>query len=167
MRAQPENNEMKQDPSSRSGPRKETIRDAGTPRPDHDYVRRLTGFRCGGGICRIRVYRAEKSGDAPVVICSELPAEPGAEAANIALMAGYLAAQVIREHFPGGLPDLPRPMLWIEQRLTFEGDPQEYTLVSFPFYRPRSTGLGTDEHATLGTPRREPIDAEEVTSLVT
>ena len=51
-------------------------------------------------------------------------------------MAGYLAAQVIRNHFPGGLPDLPRPLLWIEQRLTFEGDPQEYSLVSFPFYRP-------------------------------
>lgn len=102
-----------------------------------------------------------------MVICSELPAEPGAQAANITLMAGYLAAQVIREHFPSGLPDLPRPLLWIEQRFTFEGDPQEYSLISFPFYRPRPTSPGSGERATLGTSRREPIGAKEVASLVT
>jgi hypothetical protein len=133
----------------------------------HDYVHRLNGFRCGGGVCRIRIYRGEGSGDAPVVICSELPDGPDEEAANIRLWTQYLAAEVIRDCFPRGLPNLPRPLLWIEQYLTFEGDPQEYSLVSFPFYRPRPAGLGLDDHVVLGAPRREPIGAEDVTRLVT
>jgi hypothetical protein len=131
-----------------------------------DYVHRLNGFRCGGGVCRVRIYRGEGPEDAPVVICSELPGKPGEEAANIRLWAEYLAGEVIRDHFPAGLPNLPRPLLWIEQRLTFEGDPQEYSLVSFPFYRPRPAGLGFDRRVTLGTPRREPISAEDVARLV-
>lgn len=129
----------------------------------HDYVHRLNGFRCGGGVCRIRIYRGEGPEDAPVVICSELPGEG---AANVTLLAEYLAGEVIRDHFPAGLPDLPRPLLWIERRLTFEGDPQEYSLVSFPFYRPRPAGLDHDGHVVLGTPRREPISAEDVARLV-
>src|SRR5919199_103210 len=94
-----------------------------TEKLTHDYVHRLNGVRCGGGVCR--------------------------------------------DHFPVGLPNLPRPLLWIEQRLTFEGDPQEYSLVSFPFYRPRPAGLGFDRRVMLGTPRREPISAEDVARLVT
>jgi len=133
----------------------------------HDYGHRLNGFRCGGGVCRIRIYRGEGPGDAPVVICSELPDGPDEEAANIRLWAEYLAGEVIRGCFPAGLPNLPRPLLWIEQYLTFEGDPQEYSLVSFPFYRPRPAGLGFDGHVVLGTPRREPIGAEDVVRLVT
>jgi hypothetical protein len=50
------------------------------------------------------------------------------------------------------LPDLARPLLWIEQCLTFEGDPQEYSLVSFPFYGPRVAGLAIGGHVVLGTP---------------
>ncbi len=137
-----------------------------TEKLTHDYVHRLNGVRCGGGVCRVRIYRGEGPEDAPVVICSELPGRPGEEAANIRLWAEYLAGEVIRDHFPVGLPNLPRPLLWIEQRLTFEGDPQEYSLVSFPFYRPRPAGLGFDRRVMLGTPRREPISAEDVARLV-
>ncbi|TCJ19935.1 hypothetical protein E0L93_03005 [Rubrobacter taiwanensis] len=128
-----------------------------------DYICRMEGFRCGGGVCRIRIYRGERLGDAPVVICSELAGE---EVANISLLAEYIAGEVICEHFPGGLPDLPRPLIWIEQHFTFEGDPREYSLVSFPFYRPRPDGLGFDRRMVLGTPRRETITAAEVAALV-
>ncbi len=53
------------------------------------------------------------------------------------------------------MPDLARPLLRIEQRLIFEGDPQEYSLARFPFYRPRAAGLDLDGHDVLGTLRRD------------
>ena len=74
--------------------------------------------------------------------------------------------QTADEPGPAGLPDLARPLLWIEQRLIFEGDPQEYSLASFPFYRPGAAGLDLDGHVVLGTPRREQNGAEDVAHLV-
>jgi hypothetical protein len=133
----------------------------------HDYVHWLNGFRIGGGACRVRIYRGEGPKDAPVVICSELPAgeQQGREAANVMLLAEYLAGEVVRDRFPAGLPDLPRPLLWIEQRFTFEDDPQEYLLLTFPFYHPRPAGLGPGGRVMLGTPQRGSISAEEVAVL--
>jgi hypothetical protein len=132
----------------------------------HDSVLRMEGSRMGGGVCRIRIFRSNAPGDAPVVVCSELPDEPGEPAANIRLLAEHIAGQVVRRHFPGGVPNLPRPVIWIEQYLTFEGDPLEFALVDFAFWRPRPAGLGTDGHVALGTARRQPISAEDVRGLV-
>ena len=96
------------------------------------------------------------------MICSELPAgeQQDKEAANVMLLAEYLAGEVVRDRFPAGLPDLPRPLLWIEQRFTFEDDPQEYSLLTFTFYHPRPAGLGPGGRVVLGTPQRESISAE-------
>ena len=80
----------------------------------HDRVLRMEGFRLGGGLCRIRIYRGDEPGDAPVVMCSELPDKSGEPAANIRLLAGQIAGEVVRRHFPRGLPNLPRPLIWIE-----------------------------------------------------
>jgi hypothetical protein len=55
----------------------------------------------------------DSPGDAPVVICSELPDKPGEQAANIRLLAEHIAGEVVHRHFPGGLPNLPRPLIWI------------------------------------------------------
>jgi hypothetical protein len=132
----------------------------------HDGVLRMEGFRLGGGLCRIRIYRGEEPGDAPVVICSELPDKPGEPAANIRLLAEQIAGEVVRHHFPRGLPNLPRPLIWIERYLTFEGDLLEFALVDFAFWRPRSVGLGSEGPVVLGSSRREPIIGEDVRRLV-
>lgn len=150
--------------------REEMVREAEgdytTAKLVHDRVLRMDGFRLGGGVCRIRIYRGHEPGDAPVVICSELPDDPGEPAANIRLLAEHIAGEVVRRHFPEGLPNLPRPLIWIEQYLTFEGDPLEFVLVDFASWRPRPAGLGTDGHFALGTARREKISGNEVRGLV-
>jgi hypothetical protein len=120
----------------------------------------------GGGLCRIRIYRGDEAWDVPVVICSELPDRPGEPAANIRLLAEHIAGEVVRRHFPEGLPNLTRPLIWIEQYLTFEGDPLEFALVDFAFWRPRPAGLGIDRRVALGSARREPITDEDVRRLV-
>jgi hypothetical protein len=125
----------------------------------HEYMRHRSGYRFEAGCCWIRVYEGE-AGDAPVVVCEELPRVGG-----ITEMAGQLAAEVIVEHFVGGLPDLPRPMLWIEHRPARRRGPGRYALLSFPSYRPRPLGAGFVRHMTLGAPTREPLTPQEVTIL--
>jgi hypothetical protein len=49
----------------------------------------------------------------------------------------------------------------------FEGDPLEFALVDFAFWRPRPPGLGTDGRVALGTARGGPITGEDVRWLVT
>src|SRR5215204_1124726 len=71
----------------------------------HEYIRHRRGYSFAAGCCWIRVYEGE-GGDAPVVVCEELP---GVGGAGVTEMAEQLAAEVILEHFAGGLPDLPRP----------------------------------------------------------
>jgi hypothetical protein len=132
----------------------------------HDRMLRMEGFRLGGGLCRIRIYRGDEPGDAPVVICSELPDKHGEPAANIRLLAEHIAGEVMRRHFPGELPNLPRPLIWIERYVTFEGDPLEFALVDFAFWRPKPVGLGTEGPVVLGSARREPITGEDVRRLV-
>jgi hypothetical protein len=108
----------------------------------------------------------DEPGDAPVVICSELPDKPGEPAANIRLLAEQIAGEVVRRHFPTGLPNLPRPLIWIERYLTFEGDPCEFALVDFAFWRPRPVGVETDGRVALGSACRESITGEDVRWLV-
>ena len=114
------------------------------------------------GCCRVRIYRGAE-GDAPVVLCTELPS--GADRQELAELAGCLAAEVIREHFPDGLPDLPRPLLWIEHRPARRRGRGRCALLSFPSYRPRPAGAGFVRRMTLGAPRREPLSLREVAVL--
>jgi hypothetical protein len=58
----------------------------------HDYIHHYRGYWSGGGRCRIRIFLEE--GQAPIVICSELPDNPNTSVTN---MAEYLAAEIIRE----------------------------------------------------------------------
>ncbi len=128
----------------------------------HDYIHQRRGYRLGVGCCRDRIYRGAE-GDAPVVLCTELPS--GADREELAELAGCLTAEVIREHFPDGLPDLPRPLLWIEHRPARRRGRGRYALLSFPSYRPRPAGAGFVRRMTLGDPRREPLSLEEVAVL--
>ena len=128
--------------------------------PLYDYIHQGGCYRYGVGWARIRIYRSEFAADAPVVLCSELPEDRGDE------MVERLAAEVIRDRFASGLPDLPRPVLWIEHCPSRRGrGPGRYALLTFPTYRPRLDGAGFARRVTLGTPRREPLTAREVKIL--
>ncbi len=109
----------------------------------------------------------DEPGDAPVVICSELPDKPGEQAANIRLLAEHIAGEVVRRHFPEGPAKPTTTAHLIERFLTFERDPLEFALVDFVFWCPRPAGLGTDARVVLGSARREPIAGEDVRRLVT
>jgi hypothetical protein len=104
----------------------------------HEYMHHRTGYRLGAGCCWIRIYKGAE-GDAPVVVCEQLPRVGDAATEEV---SGFLAAEVIREHFADGLPDLPRPLLWIEHRPARRRGPGKYFLHTFPSYRPRTVGAG-------------------------
>ena len=128
--------------------------------PLYDYIHQGECYRYGVGWCRIRIYPGETTRDAPVVLCSDLPEDRGAE------MIERLAAEVIRDRFASGLPDLPRPVLWIEHRPSRRGrGPGRYALLTFPTYTPRLEGAGFVRRVTLGTPRREPLTFREAEIL--
>ena len=128
--------------------------------PLYDYIHQGECYRYGVGWCRIRIYPGETTSDAPVVLCSELPEDRGAE------MVQRLAAEVIRDRFASGLPDLPRPVLWIEHRPSRRGrGPGRYALLTFPTYTPRLEGAGFVRRVTLGPPRREPLTFREAEIL--
>ena len=97
-----------------------------------------------GGRCRVRIYLPEDERDAPVVICSELPANEGASVTNI---AEELAAEVIRYH------RLPAPVVWIEHHppITTDGHTETFDLVAFSSYEMKERGpyLG-ETRLTLG-----------------
>lgn len=123
-----------------------------------EYIHNRQGYRFGTHCCWVRVYRGEE-GDAPVVVCEEL----WESKVFISELSEYLAAEVIRRHFPGGLPDLPRPLLWVEHRPARRRGPDRYRLVTFGSYTPISTGAGFVRREKLGAPlRRELLTATEV-----
>ena len=127
----------------------------------HEYMHHRTGYGLNAG-CWIRIYKGADR-DAPVVVCEELPRVGGVTTEEV---SGYLAAEVVREHFSDGLLDLPRPLLWIEHRPARRRGPGKYFLHTFPSYRPRTVGAGFVRRVTLGTSHRELIDPAEVAILI-
>jgi hypothetical protein len=47
--------------------------------PLYDYIHQGGCYRYGVGWCRIQIYPGKSTGDAPVVLCSELPEDRGDE----------------------------------------------------------------------------------------
>ena len=124
----------------------------------YDYIHQGGCYRYGVGWCRIRIYGGSP-GDAPVVLCTDLPEDRGEE------MVERLAAEVIRDRFDS-LPDLPRPLLWIEHRPSRRGrGPGRYHLLTFPTYKPRLEGAGFVRRVTLGAPSRVELAPREVAVL--
>ena len=125
-----------------------------------EYMHQRSGYRFGTGCFWVRIYKGEP-GDAPVVICS--PSKEIGYADDAAEASRYLAAEVICEFFAGGLPDLPRPLLWIVHRPSrSRRGPGRYYLLCFATYHPKPEGLGFVKRVTLGAPKREPLTPEEV-----
>jgi hypothetical protein len=76
--------------------------------------------------CRVRIYLPDDVLDAPVVICSELPNNPGGSITN---SAETIAAGVLRAN------ELPTPLVWIEHRPEETTDVEEtFELVVFSSY---------------------------------
>jgi hypothetical protein len=91
-----------------------------------DYIH---PYKAAGGClshCRIRIYLPDDVLDAPVVVCSELPNNPGGSITN---SAETIAAGVIRAN------ELPTPLVWIEHwpRETTQGQ-ETFELVVFSSY---------------------------------
>jgi hypothetical protein len=77
--------------------------------------------------CCVRIYLPEEVRDAPVVICSELPNNPGGSITN---SAEVIAAGVIRA------TALPTPLVWIEHwpKESTDGGAEGFDLVVFSSY---------------------------------
>src|SRR3954470_15722627 len=128
----------------------------------HEYMHHRTGYRLGAGCCWVMIYKGAE-GDAPVVVCEQLPRVGDVATREV---SGFLAAEVIREHFSDGLPNLPRPLLWIEHRPARRRGPGKYFLHTFPSYQPRTVGAGFVRRVTLGTSHREPLAPSEAAILI-
>src|SRR3712207_8096386 len=100
----------------------------------HEYMRHRRGYSFAAGCCWIRIYEGE-GGDAPVVVCEELP---GAGGAGVAEVAEQLAAEVILEHFADGLPDLARPLLLVAHRPARRRGPVRVAPLTFPSHYARA-----------------------------
>ena len=84
--------------------------------------------------CRVQIYLPEDVRDAPVVICAELPNNPGGSITN---SVEVIAAGVVRAN------KLPTPLVWIEQRPeeSTTGGEETFDLVAFSSYEVEERAL--------------------------
>jgi hypothetical protein len=124
-----------------------------------DYIH---PYRDAGGRparCRVRIYLPEDVHDTPVVICSELPNNPGSSITN---SAEVIAAGVIRTN------ELHTPLVWIEHWPEEIAEGLEtFDLVVFSNYKVEETApyLG-ETRAWKGDATWKPLDRTSVEALV-
>jgi hypothetical protein len=109
--------------------------------------------------CRIRIYLPDDTRDAPVVVCSELPNNPGGSITN---SAETIAAGVILTN------ELPTPLVWIEHWPEESTDVEEtFELVAFSSYEvtERAPYLG-ETRAWIGDATWKTLDRATVEILV-
>jgi hypothetical protein len=109
--------------------------------------------------CRVRIYLPEDVHDAPVVICSELPNNPGGSITN---SVEVIAAGVIRAN------ELQTPLVWIEHWPEESAEGLEtFDLVVFSNYKVEETApyLG-ETRAWVGDATWKPLDRTSVEALV-
>ncbi len=110
--------------------------------------------------CRVRIYLPEDVRDAPVVICSELPNNPGGSIVN---SAEVIATGVIQNN------KLSTPPVWIEHwpEESTEGGEETFELVVFSSYEvtERAPYLG-ETRAWIGEPIWKALDRTSVEVLV-
>jgi hypothetical protein len=125
-----------------------------------DYIH---SYKDAGGRlarCRVRIYLHDEVRDAPEVICSELPNNPGGSITN---SAEVIAAGVI------WADELPTPLVWIEhwpRESTGRGE-ETFELVVFSSYEviERAPYLG-ETRAWIGEQTWKPLDRASVAILV-
>jgi hypothetical protein len=124
-----------------------------------DYIH---AYKDAGGRpahCRVRIYLPDDVRDAPVVICSELPNNPGGSITNA---VEVIAAGVIRAN------ELPTPLVWVEHWPEESTEEQEtFELVVFSSYEvvERAPYLG-ETTAWVGDATWKPLDRASVEVLV-
>ncbi len=108
--------------------------------------------------CRIRVYLPEQEHDAPVVVCSELPENPGIPVTGA---TENIAAEVIMSL------GLEAPV-WIEYhpRETTAAGVESFELVVFSDYKVREMVGPTGSRLEIGKPFWKPIDRCSVEVVV-
>ncbi len=114
-----------------------------------------------GGRCRIRIYIPDEERDAPVVVCTELPNNPGMSITNA---AEQIAAEVISGH------RLPTPLVWIEHYDDgARGTPQDratFDLVLFSGYEVSEVLRAGEWRKEVGAPTWKAPDRQSVETLV-
>ena len=115
-----------------------------------------------GGRCRVRVYVPDEEGDAPVVLCSELPHNTGLSVTAAAEVIAGEVISVISEY-------VDRPPVWIEYHppKTTDGRSETFELVLF-------SSLEVSEALVEGRWRKEvgipmawkPLDRAMVETLI-
>ena len=113
------------------------------------------------GRCRIRIFLPEEELDAPVVVCTELPNNPGTSVTNA---AEQIAAEVIKGH------RLPTALVWIEHyedgaRGTPE-DPHTFDLVLFSGYEVSEVLRAGEWRKEIGAPNWKALDRASVEALI-
>ncbi|MDQ5830024.1 MAG: hypothetical protein M3324_09255 [Actinomycetota bacterium] len=124
-----------------------------------DYIHPYKGAGGCPARCRVRIYLPDDVLDAPVVICSELPDNPGGSITN---SAEVIAAGVI-SHEP------PTPLVWIEHwpEESLGGGADTFELVVFSSYEveERAPYLG-ETRARIGAATWKQRDRAMVELLV-
>jgi hypothetical protein len=89
-----------------------------------DYIHPYKDAGGGRARCRVQIYLPDDMRDAPVVVCSELPNNPGGSITN---SVEAIAAGVIRAN------KLPTPLVWIEHwpEEATDGVEESFELVVF------------------------------------
>jgi hypothetical protein len=124
-----------------------------------NYIHLYRGVAGVHSKCRIRLYLPQEDQDAAVVICSELPDNPGTSASSA---AEQIAAEIIRRF------RLPSPPVWIEhqpQECT-NGQEDTFELVVFTHYKVKDTLQGGILHQEIGQSARKQLDRAAVKVLV-
>jgi hypothetical protein len=121
----------------------------------HDYIHHYRGYWSDEGMCRIRVY--QEDGQAPVVICSQLPDNTNTSVTN---MAEYLAAEITQAH------SLLKPLAWVEHYPEHKREVGEYSLVRFSSWDPQKVCLGGVWRSRIGSPRWSHLSGEAVDELL-
>jgi hypothetical protein len=125
-----------------------------------DYIHSYKDAGVRPAHCRVRIYLPDDDLDAPVVICSEVPNNPGGSITN---SAETIAAGVIQAN------ELPTPLVWIEhwpEESTDSGE-ETFELVVFSSYEvvERAPYLG-ETRAWIGNATWKPLDRTAVELLV-
>ncbi len=125
-----------------------------------DYIHLYRGVIGVRSRCRIRLYLPQEDRDAAVIICSELPDNPGTSVVDA---AEQIAAEII-QHFR-----LPSPPVWIEHRLRKDcanGQEEAFDLVIFDHHEVKGTLRGGNLHQEIGQPTRKRLDRASIKLLV-
>ena len=110
--------------------------------------------------CRVRIFLSDDVLDSPVVVCSELPNNPGGSITN---SAETIAAEVIQAN------ELSTPLVWIEHwpKESSDGGEETFELVVFSSYKveERAPTLG-ETRAWIADATWKTLDRASVAILV-